>query len=70
LHGVRDNRAGQRLALFAGGLVALVENAQQLGMGGKHAGIEVSRDLVGMCRYDGRRCPDYAERLRRQRGRV
>jgi hypothetical protein len=70
LHGIRDNGAGQRFALFAGGLLALVENTQQLGMGGKHPGIEVRRDLVGMCRHDGRRRPDYVERLRRQQGRL
>jgi hypothetical protein len=68
MHGIGDHRAGQGFALFAGGLVALVENAQQLGMGGKHPGIEVSGDLVGMFGNDGRRCPNHAERRWRQQG--
>jgi hypothetical protein len=37
-------------------------------MGGKHPGIEMSRDLVGMRRNDRRRRPDYVEILGRQQG--
>jgi hypothetical protein len=66
LHRVRHDRARQGLALLTGGLVALIEDAQQLRMGGKHAGIEASRDLVGMGRDHRRGCLDHAERRGRQ----
>jgi len=69
LHRVRDNRAGQRFALLAGGLISLVEDQQQLGMGGEHTGIEVCGDLVGVRSDDRRSCLDYAQRLVRQEGR-
>lgn len=52
--GVGDHRARQRLALLTVGLVALVEHAQQLGMGGEHAGVEMRRDPVGVGGDDGR----------------
>ena len=52
MHRVRDNRAGQGFALLAGGLISLVEDSQQLGMRGEHAGIEVCGDLVGVRRDD------------------
>lgn len=57
---------GEGFALFAGGLIPLIEHAQQLRMGGEHAGIEVGGDLVGMRSDDGRGGPNHAERLIRQ----
>ena len=68
LHRIRDNRACQGFALFAGGLISLVEDAQQLRMGGEHAGIEVCGDRVGVRGDDGRGCLDHAQRLVRQEG--
>ena len=56
LHGVRDDRAGEGFALLPGRLISLVEHAQQLGMGGEHARIEVGGNLVGVRRDDGRGC--------------
>ena len=54
LHGVGHDGRGQRPGLFSGGLVALVEDPQQLGVLGEHPWIEPGGDLLGMGGDDAR----------------
>ena len=54
LDGVGHHGGGQRPGLFAGGLVALVEDSQQFRVFGEHPRIEPSGDLLGMSGNDSR----------------
>jgi hypothetical protein len=56
VHGVRDHRSGERLALLASGLVSLIENSQQIWMCREHVAVEASGDLIGVLSHDRRRC--------------
>ena len=54
LHRVGHDRSRERPALLSGGLVALVEHAQQFRVRGEHPGIEAGGDLLGVLGHDGR----------------
>ena len=53
LHRVGHDGRRERPALLAGGLVALVEHPQQLGVLLEHAGVEAGGDLLGVLGHHG-----------------